>query len=74
VVVVDSVVVVWGIVVVDVVVVVVEVVEEVVVSGAAVHSDKLLMVKFPGWQQVSVEYWRNVNTSPSCTGTDFVPL
>jgi hypothetical protein len=50
--------------------VVVDVVDEVIDS----HKDRLLIVRYPGWQQESIEYWRNVNTSPSLTGTDSSPV
>jgi hypothetical protein len=46
----------------------------VVVVAVNSHNDRLLIVRCPGEQQVSVEYWRNVNTSPSFTGTDLVPV
>ena len=52
--------------------VVVEVV--VVVVSEAVQSDKLLIVKCPGAQQVSVEYCLKVKTSPSTTGTESEPV
>ena len=50
--------------------VVVEVVDEVIDS----HNDRLLIVRCPGAQQVSVEYWRNVKMSPSSTGTESEPV
>ena len=53
-----------------VVVVVVDVVDEVIDS----HNERLLIVRLPGWQHVSIEYWRKVNTSPSDTGTDIEPV
>ena len=68
VVVVDSVDVVWG----KEEEVVVEVV--VVVVAEAVQSDKLLIVKCPGAQQVSVEYCLKVKISPSTTGIDSEPV
>jgi hypothetical protein len=55
---------------VEVVVVVVDVVDVVIDS----HRDKLLIVRIPGEQHVSMEYCRNVNTSPSWTGTDLDPV
>ena len=54
--------------------VVVEVVVVVVDEVVDAHNDRLLIVRFPGAQQVSNEYCRNVNTSPSDTGTDIVPF
>ena len=56
-----------GTVVVEVVVVVVD---EVIDS----HRDRLLIVRYPGWQHESVEYCRNVKMSPSWTGTDSSPV
>lgn len=53
-----------------VVLVVVDVVDVVIDS----HKDRLAIVRWPGWQHESVEYWRNANTSPSCTGTDSSPV
>ena len=50
--------------------VVVDVVDEVIDS----HNDRLLIVRYPGWQQESIEYWRNVKISPSLTGTDSSPV
>ncbi len=47
---------------VEVVVVVVVDVVDVVIDA---HNDRLLIVRYPGWQQVSVEYCRNVKMSPS---------
>ena len=44
-----------------VVVVVVEVVDVVIDA----HNDRLLIVRCPGEQQVSIEYCRNVKMSPS---------
>ena len=46
--------------------------EEVV--GVAVQSDKLLIVKCPGAQQVSVEYCLKVKTSPTTTGIESEPV
>jgi hypothetical protein len=45
--------------------VVVEVVVVVVDEVIDAHNDRLLIVRCPGWQQVSIEYWRNVKMSPS---------
>ena len=56
---------------VEVVVVVVVDVVDVVIDA---HNDRLLIVRCPGAQQVSIEYWRNVKMSPSFTGTDLVPV
>jgi hypothetical protein len=52
-----------------VVVVVVDVVDVVVNS----HRDRLLIVRWPGWQHVSVEYCRKEKMSPSSTGTEREP-
>jgi hypothetical protein len=52
-----------------VVVVVVDVVDVVVNS----HRDRLLIVRIPGWQHVSIEYCRKENMSPSSTGTEREP-
>jgi hypothetical protein len=53
-----------------VVLVVVDVVDVVIDS----HRDRLLIERIPGEQQVSVEYCRNENKSPSSTGTDSEPV
>jgi len=47
---------------VEVVVVVVVDVVDVVIDA---HNDRLLIVRYPGWQHESVEYCRNVKMSPS---------
>jgi hypothetical protein len=52
-----------------VVVVVVDVVDVVVNS----HRDRLLIVRWPGWQHVSIEYCRKEKMSPSSTGTEREP-
>ena len=53
-----------------VVVVVVDVVDVVIDT----HNDRLLIVRCPGAQQVSIEYCRNVKMSPSLTGTESEPV
>jgi hypothetical protein len=53
-----------------VVLVVVDVVDVVIDS----HRDRLLIERIPGEQQVSIEYCRNENKSPSSTGTDSEPV